>query len=57
MEGCSIAQVCYLNSIPFVVIRSISDNANTGAHMDFDKFVPIAVDNSLHILKEMLNNI
>lgn len=55
MEGGSIAQVCYLNSIPFVVIRSISDNANTGAHMDFEKFVPIAVDNSIHILKAMLH--
>lgn len=54
MEGGSIAQVCYLNSIPFVVIRSISDNANIGAHMDFEKFVPIAVQNSIHILKSML---
>lgn len=55
MEGGSIAHVCHLNSVPFVVIRSISDNANTGAHMDFEKFVPIAVDNSLHILKGMLS--
>lgn len=55
MEGGSIAHVCYLNVVPFVVIRSISDNANTGAHMDFAKFVPIAVDNSIHILKGMLS--
>lgn len=43
MEGASIAHVCYLNNIPFVVIRSISDNANNGAHMDFEKFTPIGV--------------
>ena len=55
MEGGSIAQVCYLNSIPFVVIRSISDNANTGAHMEYEKFVPIAIDNSIHIIENMLN--
>lgn len=55
MEGASIAQVCYLNSIPFVVIRSISDNANNGAHMDYEKFTPIAVKNSTRILKKMLN--
>lgn len=55
MEGASIAQVCYLNSIPFVVIRSISDNANNGAHMDYEKFTPIAVKNSTTILKKMLN--
>lgn len=54
MEGASIAQVCYLNSIPFVVIRSISDNANNGAHMDYEKFVPIAVKNSTRILNKML---
>ncbi|MBQ3421004.1 MAG: 5'-methylthioadenosine/adenosylhomocysteine nucleosidase [Romboutsia sp.] len=54
MEGASIAQVCYLNSIPFVVIRSISDNANNGAHMDYEKFTPIAVKNSTKILKRML---
>lgn len=54
MEGASIAQVCYLNSIPFVVIRSISDNANNGAHMDYQKFVPIAVKNSTRILNKML---
>jgi len=46
IEGAAIAQVCYLNNIPFVVIRSISDNANNGAHMDYEKFTPIAVKNS-----------
>ena len=56
MEGASIAQVCHLNNIPFVVIRSISDNANTGAHMDYEKFKYIAVENSIVILKNMLNN-
>lgn len=54
MEGASIAHTCYLNNTPFVVIRSISDNANNGAHMDFEKFTPIAVNNSTAILKEMI---
>ncbi len=57
MEGGSIAHACYLNSIPFVVIRSISDNANTGAHMDFEKFKYLAVENSSQILKDMICNI
>lgn len=56
MEGGSIAQVSYLNKTPFVVIRSISDNASTGAHMDYEKFKNIAVDNSIIILKNMLKN-
>ena len=56
MEGGSIAQVCYLNQIPFVVIRSISDNANTGVYMDYEKFKPLAIENSVVILKSMLQN-
>lgn len=54
MEGGSIAQVCYLNKIPFVVVRSISDNANNGAHMEYEEFGPIAIKNSTEILKHML---
>jgi 5''-methylthioadenosine/S-adenosylhomocysteine nucleosidase len=57
MEGGSIAQVSYLNSIPFVVIRSISDNANNGAHVDFEKFTAIAVKNSIGILRKMLEKL
>lgn len=57
MEGGSIAHTCYLNKIPFVVIRSISDNANTGAHMDFEKFKYMAVENSSNILKSIILNI
>lgn len=56
MEGGSIAQVCYLNDIPFVIIRSISDNGNIGVHMDYEKFKPIAINNSTKILFAMLSN-
>ncbi|AAK80075.1 adenosylhomocysteine nucleosidase [Clostridium acetobutylicum] len=55
MEGGSIAHTAYLNNIPFVVIRSISDNANNGAHMDYEKFLPIAIKNSSTILKNMIS--
>lgn len=55
MEGGSIAHVCYLNSVPFVVIRSISDNADNGAHLDYDKFQDIAIKNSTNILKTMIS--
>jgi len=54
MEGASIGQVCYLNNIPFVVIRSISDNAINGSHMDYEKFSVLAIKNSVLILKDML---
>ncbi len=57
MEGASIGQVCYLNNLPFVVIRSISDNAINGSHMDYEKFSHIAIENSVHILKDMLSSL
>lgn len=57
MESASIAQVAYLNKKPFVIVRSISDNANTGAHIDFAEFVPVAVSNSTEIIKGLLERI
>jgi len=54
MEGASIAHVCYLNQIPFVVIRSVSDNAINGTHMEYDKFKVIALKNSFNIINSML---
>ncbi|MPQ44313.1 5'-methylthioadenosine/adenosylhomocysteine nucleosidase [Clostridium tarantellae] len=57
MESAAIAQVCHINNIPFVIIRSISDNANNGAHMDYEKFKPIAVENSTSILKAMFSKL
>lgn len=57
MEGASIAHTAYLNKKPFIVIRSISDNASTGANIEFDKFISIAVNNSIKLLKVLLENI
>ena len=39
MEGASIAQVCFLSKIPFLVIRSISDSPNGNNKVDFDEFL------------------
>lgn len=38
MEGAALAQVAWLNCIPFVVLRSISDNANADSPMDYPTF-------------------
>lgn len=39
MEGAAVAQVCFELGIPFTVIRTISDNANEEAAIDFMRFV------------------
>jgi adenosylhomocysteine nucleosidase len=39
MEGAAVAQVCFELGIPFAVIRTISDNANDDAAVDFMHFI------------------
>ena len=38
MEGAAIAQTAYRNSLPFVILRAISDKANDDAQMDYPAF-------------------
>jgi adenosylhomocysteine nucleosidase len=54
MEGASIAHVCHLNKVPFVVIRAMSDKADGSAHVNFDEFVKLAAENSSRIVLGML---
>lgn len=54
MEGAAIAQACYLNQVPFVIIRSISDDAENKAHIAYEQFVKIAAANSSELLEKML---
>ena len=39
MEGAAVAQVCFELGVPFTVMRTISDNANEEAAVDFMRFV------------------
>lgn len=39
MEGAAVAQVCFELGIPFAVVRTISDNANDEAAVDFMHFI------------------
>lgn len=57
MEGASVAHAALMFKVPFVVIRSLSDKADSDAVVDFPKFVAKAAENSKKIVIEMLNNI
>jgi adenosylhomocysteine nucleosidase len=39
MEGAAVAQVCFEYKIPYVIIRTISDEANENSVIDFNEFV------------------
>lgn len=54
MEGASIAQVCFLDKVPFIVIRSISDSPNENNKIDFDTFLNIATKNVAEFVNDFL---
>lgn len=54
MEGAAIAQVCKLDNIPFIIIRSISDKPNGNNHITFDKFLEKASKRCAIIIKNFL---
>ena len=53
MEGAAIAQAAWLNKIPYLIIRSISDKADDSAHMDYDVFEAKAAANSVRLVTAM----
>lgn len=54
MEGAAIAQACYLNNVPFLIIRAISDKADDSANMDYEEFEAMAIRNSVKLMMEMV---
>lgn len=54
MEGAAIGHVAYINDVPFVVIRSISDKADGKATISYDEFEKITAENSAMIVMNMM---
>ena len=54
MEGAAIAQAAYLNQIPFIVIRAISDKADDSASEDYPTFEKKAVEHSVRLVEGFL---
>lgn len=54
MEGAAIAQVAYLNHVPFLIIRAISDKADDSATMDYPEFEAMAAENSVKLLADIV---
>lgn len=57
MESGAIAHICYINGIPFAAIRSISDNGNDDAGMDFMTFAKLAAEKEVELLNSVITEI
>jgi len=57
MEGAAIAQCCYLNGTPFVIIRAISDKEDGTQSVEFQTFAAEAAVNCAQIVQYMVENL
>ena len=57
MEGGAIGQVCYVNSVPFCVIRAVSDKADHNADIDYPTLVHKAAKQSFSVLFEFIKSL
>lgn len=57
MEGASIAHGAYLNRIPFVIIRAISDKADDSSEMEYPVFERAAAKHSARLVEDMIRKI
>lgn len=57
MEGAAIAQACYLNQVPFLIIRAISDKADDSADMAYEEFEHKAIGHTVKLVCGLLKEI
>ena len=57
MEGGAIGQVCFVNSVPFAVLRCVSDGGDENSHIDYPVFKKIAADISAAIITEFIKSL
>lgn len=54
MEGAAIAQASWLNNVPVLIVRAISDKADDSANMDYQTFEAKAIQHSVNLLIAMI---
>ena len=57
MEAAAIAQTCYQLGKPFVIIRAISDSADSEASISFDEFLATAALHSAQMVEELVKQL
>ena len=54
MEGGAVGHVCYMNKVPFAILRSISDDMKFNKPENYDEFKELAVDREIKALKKFI---
>lgn len=54
MEGAAIAHAAFLNKLPYVVLRAISDKADGSAHMDYPEFERAAAAHCAKLVENLV---
>lgn len=57
MEGGAVAQVAALNSVPFLILRAISDKADGSATMDYPQFSKMASNHSARLVEALIKEL
>lgn len=57
MEGAAIGQAAYLNHLPYLVIRAISDKADDSAHVDYPTFEKQAILHSVRLVENLIKEL
>jgi len=57
MEGAGVAQICHAFSVPFLLLRSLSDNLEGDASDDFNAFAQQVAEHLYPIVEHILKNI
>ncbi|HKL80089.1 MAG TPA: 5'-methylthioadenosine/adenosylhomocysteine nucleosidase [Mobilitalea sp.] len=56
MEGAAIAQAAYLNRIPFLIVRAISDKADHSAEMAYSEFENLAIKSTVKLITGLVRD-
>ena len=54
MEGGAVGHVCYMNKVPFAILRSISDDFKFNKPENYEEFKHLAASRTIKALKKFI---
>ena len=54
MVGGAVGHVCYMNKVPFTILRSISDDFKFNKVENYEEFKQLAADRTIKALKKFI---